>query len=157
MKIVRFDDGSYVIRRGWISREYLELDSTIGKWWSSPYEWCHGTREKVIARYIEFTTKKDRCDSLDKRISIIEAGLADQKDAMMVADRDVRPYRFYPFMYGDREVRTSTVLYAMLDKLGFQAVCVDGKIVIEDKPCDTVSIRAVPGIKADSVKKRKKE
>ena len=161
MRLVQFKDGSWGVKRGLFSSQYLDIrDSRYGDlWWCAPESvdlYCKGTLEDA-AKAMGKKMSKTPIDLLQEMVSELATAIAGLRcDTMTISDRNVRPYTLYPYIHGDREVQTSTVLYAILDKLGLQAVSIDGKIVIEDKHCDKVIVRKVPDIKVDSVIKSKK-
>jgi len=57
MKIVRFSNGEYGVRRGWLLYEYLGLDSTEPFWWRKGdkyFRYCMGYLKDAEKRYSLF-------------------------------------------------------------------------------------------------------
>ena len=54
IKLVKFENGKYGVRKGWINYEYRQL-GVYNNWWyareHSEYQHCQGTREAAITIY----------------------------------------------------------------------------------------------------------
>ena len=61
VKIVKFVDGTYGIRRGFFRHRYRDLRGAWNHWWRLDSEYAHNCRNKdldlVISRYNELTDK----------------------------------------------------------------------------------------------------
>ena len=54
MKVVKFKDGTYAIRKGWIFYKYLDLKTVNSFYWNITDRFfadCKGTKEEVCKRY----------------------------------------------------------------------------------------------------------